>query len=274
MASLLGAASNVINAASNVVEEAVKGVENAQQEVANAVSNPSNIVKDVASAATDIVEEAAKGVQNVQKEVANAVSNSSNIVKDVASAATDIVEEAAKVVDNVQQGVVSAASNVVEEAAKGVGNIQEKVVSALDKGENIPKQEAVDDEEEDTLKYLDIVQAALVLALVSSSKLYLFVKDKSGPLKPGVDTAEVTIKSVVRPFYYRFHDVPNKVLKFADNQVDASVTLVLRYAPPVVKQVSTRAYSVARNAPRAALALVSYLPLPTNRLCKLLSEDK
>nr|ALP73392.1 27.3 kDa rubber elongation factor [Hevea brasiliensis]AMO43676.1 rubber elongation factor 258 [Hevea brasiliensis] len=258
MASLLGAASNVINAASNVVEEAVKGVENAQQEVANAVSNPSNIVKDVASAATDIVEEAAKGVENVQKEVANAVSNSSNIVKDVASAATDIVEEAAKVVDNVQQGVVSAASNVVEEAAKGVGNIQEKV----------------DDEEEDTLKYLDIVQAALVLALVSSSKLYLFVKDKSGPLKPGVDTAEVTIKSVVRPFYYRFHDVPNKVLKFADNQVDASVTLVLRYAPPVVKQVSTRAYSVARNAPRAALALVSYLPLPTNRLCKLLSEDK
>lgn len=74
-------------------------------------------------------------------------------------------------------------------------------------------------DEEENLKYLEFVQVAAIHAVVTFTNLYLYAKDKSGPLKPGVETVEGTVKSVVGPVYDKFHDVPNEVLKFVDRKV-------------------------------------------------------
>jgi hypothetical protein len=74
-------------------------------------------------------------------------------------------------------------------------------------------------EEEQRLKYLEFLQVATIHALMCLSNLYGYAKDKSGPLKPGVETVEGTVKSVVGPVYDRFHDVPIEVLKFVDRKV-------------------------------------------------------
>ncbi|KAJ9170369.1 hypothetical protein P3X46_018481 [Hevea brasiliensis] len=64
-----------------------------------------------------------------------------------------------------------------------------------EKNQNI--QEEVPNEEEERLKYLDFVRAAGVYAVDSFSTLYLYAKDISGPLKPGVETVEVTVKEKI-----------------------------------------------------------------------------
>lgn len=74
-------------------------------------------------------------------------------------------------------------------------------------------------EEEERLKYLEFVHVAALHALVTFTNLYLYAKDKSGPLKPGVETVEGTVKSVVGPVYDKFHDVPIELLKFVDRKV-------------------------------------------------------
>ncbi|XP_050224738.1 REF/SRPP-like protein At3g05500 [Mercurialis annua] len=123
--------------------------------------------------------------------------------------------------------------------------------------ENVNMQQQMGKEEEDRLKYLEFVQVAAIHAVVSFTNLYLYAKDKSGPLKSGVETVEGTVKSVVGPVYDKYHDVPIEVLKFVDRKVDASVTSLDNRVPPVVKQVSAQAYSVARETPVAARAVAS-----------------
>ncbi|CAN0914162.1 REF/SRPP-like protein At3g05500 [Linum grandiflorum] len=112
-------------------------------------------------------------------------------------------------------------------------------------------------EEEERLKYLEFVQAAAVHALVTFTNLYIYAKDKAGPLKPGVETVEGTVKTVVGPVYDKFQDVPIEVLKFVDRKVDESVTGLDRRVPPVVKQVSAQAISAAQAAPGAARAVAT-----------------
>lgn len=63
------------------------------------------------------------------------------------------------------------------------------------------------------------MQAATVHALMRFSILYAYAKDRSGPLKPGVDTVEETVKTVVGPVYNKFHDVPVELLKYVDRKV-------------------------------------------------------
>lgn len=81
------------------------------------------------------------------------------------------------------------------------------------------------EEEEESLKYLEFVQVAIIQVLVYFSNIYCLAKDKSGPLKPGVDTVEDTVKSVVGPVYEKFHGVPIEVLKYMDRKVSAFSTL-------------------------------------------------
>ncbi|CAN1784151.1 REF/SRPP-like protein At3g05500 [Linum perenne] len=101
-------------------------------------------------------------------------------------------------------------------------------------------------EEEERLKYLQFVQAAGVHALVTFTNLYIYAKDKAGPLKPRVETMEGTVKNVVGPVYDKYQDVPIGVLKFVDRKV-----------PIVVKQVSSQAISAAQAAPGAARAVAT-----------------
>nr|ALX18624.1 rubber elongation factor [Sedum alfredii] len=111
--------------------------------------------------------------------------------------------------------------------------------------------------DEQQLKYLEFVQVATLHALLYFSKLYHVAKDKSGPLKPGVQTVEGTIKSVVGPVYEKFHDVPNKVIKYIDDKVDESVTSLNHHVPPVVKQVTNQAVLVAQTAPGVARSVAT-----------------
>lgn len=111
--------------------------------------------------------------------------------------------------------------------------------------------------EEERLKYLEFVQVAVLHAVVTFTNLYLYAKERTGPLKPGVESVEGTVKSVVGPVYDRFHDVPFGLLKFVDRKVDESVTGLESRVPPVVKQVSSQAISVAQKAPVAAREVAS-----------------
>ncbi|GMI79338.1 small rubber particle protein3, LD-associated protein 3 [Hibiscus trionum] len=112
-------------------------------------------------------------------------------------------------------------------------------------------------EEQQRLKYLEFVQVAAVDAALSFAKLYLYAKERSGPLKPGLETVEGTVKSVVRPVYDKYHDVPVELLKFVDTKLDESVTKLDRRVPPVIKQVSTEAISAAQKAPEVARGVAS-----------------
>ncbi|KAB1202190.1 hypothetical protein CJ030_MR8G007900 [Morella rubra] len=114
-----------------------------------------------------------------------------------------------------------------------------------------------EEKEKESLKYLEFVQVAIIQVLVYFSNIYCLAKDKSGPLKPGVDTVEDTVKSVVGPVYEKFHGVPIEVLKYVDRKVDASVTELDRRVPPIIKQASSQAFSAAQSAPVVARSVAS-----------------
>ncbi|XP_077240712.1 stress-related protein-like [Tasmannia lanceolata] len=107
------------------------------------------------------------------------------------------------------------------------------------------------------LEYLEFLQAAAVHAVLLFSSVYDFAKENSGPLKPGVQTVEGTVKTVIGPVYEKFHDVPFELLKFADRKVDGIVHEVERHLPRLVKSASSQALSAAQKAPEVARAVAS-----------------
>ncbi|GAB4855587.1 hypothetical protein Ancab_024210 [Ancistrocladus abbreviatus] len=111
--------------------------------------------------------------------------------------------------------------------------------------------------EEERLKYLEFVHAAALHAIICFSNLYVYAKDKSGPLKPGVEAVESTVKTVVGPVYDKFHDVPIELLKFVDRKMDESVNKLEHHVPPVMRQVSSQAFSAAQKAPVVARSVAS-----------------
>lgn len=110
---------------------------------------------------------------------------------------------------------------------------------------------------EQNLKYLEFVQVAALHMVLYVSKLYDYAKDNSGPLKPGVQTVEGTVKTVVGPVYQKFHDVPVELLKFVDRKVDESVNKLESYIHPRLKQVSSQAFSAAQKAPAAGRSVAA-----------------
>nr|AHF95709.1 rubber elongation factor [Hevea brasiliensis] len=119
------------------------------------------------------------------------------------------------------------------------------------------------------LKYLGFVQDAATYAVTTFSNVYLFAKDKSGPLQPGVDIIEGPVKNVAVPLYNRFSYIPNGALKFVDSTVVASVTIIDRSLPPIVKDASIQVVSAIRAASEAARSLASSLPGQTKILAKV-----
>lgn len=117
---------------------------------------------------------------------------------------------------------------------------------------DLKMQQDMSKEEEQRLKYLEFVQVAAIHTALCFLNVYAYAKERSGPLKPGVETVEGTVRTVVRPVYDKFHDVPIGVLKFVDRKIDESVIKIDSRVPPVVKQVSAQAMSVAQQAPMAA----------------------
>ncbi|GJM94621.1 hypothetical protein PR202_ga11283 [Eleusine coracana subsp. coracana] len=107
--------------------------------------------------------------------------------------------------------------------------------------------------EEERLRYLEFVQQAAAQALVLVAAAYAYAKQGAGPLRPGVDHVEGTVKSVVGPVYDRFHGVPLDLLKFLDRKVSESVEELDRRVPPVVKEAPTLARSAAAEVRQAGL---------------------
>nr|DAD38058.1 TPA_asm: hypothetical protein HUJ06_008699 [Nelumbo nucifera] len=79
-------------------------------------------------------------------------------------------------------------------------------------------------DKEHRLRYLDFVQAAALQAVICFSSLYNYAKENSGPLRPGVQSVENTVKTVIGPVYEKFHDIPFELLKFVDRKVRLSVS--------------------------------------------------
>lgn len=116
--------------------------------------------------------------------------------------------------------------------------------------ESVPHDEA-------SLKYLQFVHAAVLQMLLVASKAYDYAKDMSGPLKPGVETIAGTVKTVAGPIYDKYNKVPGQVLQFVDRKVDESVNNLDGRVPPIVKEVSSRAFSAAQMAPEAARSVAT-----------------
>lgn len=68
---------------------------------------------------------------------------------------------------------------------------------------------------------------AAIYILVCFSTLYEYAKENSGPLKPGVETVQGTVKTVIGPVFDKFHDVPYQLLKFVDRKVSVCLLLSL-----------------------------------------------
>ncbi|MCD7472457.1 hypothetical protein HAX54_013694 [Datura stramonium] len=104
-------------------------------------------------------------------------------------------------------------------------------------------------EDASKLKYLDFVQVAAIYVIVCFSTLYEYAKGNSGPLKPGVETVEASVKTVIGPVYEKFHDVPFDLLKFIDLKVADLMTEVDSHVPSLLKQASSQALLMAQKAP-------------------------
>ncbi|KAI6674644.1 hypothetical protein NL676_002550 [Syzygium grande] len=104
------------------------------------------------------------------------------------------------------------------------------------------------------LRYLDFVQMAVIYMVICFSTLYEFAKDNAGPLRPGVQTVEATVKAVVGPLCDRFQDVPFEILRFVDSKVDEYVHELDSLVPSLVKQASSQARAVASEVQRAGFA--------------------
>ncbi|KAI3840603.1 hypothetical protein MKX03_004615 [Papaver bracteatum] len=99
----------------------------------------------------------------------------------------------------------------------------------------------------ENLKHLAFIHIATVQAVVFLTKIYNFAKEKSGPLKPGVESVQGTLKTVASPVYNKFKDIPYNVLKFADKMVDESKV------PSVAKVVSREAQTIGSEVQRSGL---------------------
>ncbi|XP_022746754.1 uncharacterized protein LOC111296623 isoform X1 [Durio zibethinus] len=206
-------------------------------------------IKQVSSEAISATQNAAGVAGGVATAVqpAGVVSTASGFIKQVSSEAISAAQKAPGVGESVAKldsfvppiirQVSSEAISAVEKAAGVVGAVATEVQHA-----------GMIKNEEQKLKYLAFVQVAAVHAVLFFTNLYLYLKERSGPLKPGIEIVERMVKSVVRLFFGKYSDVPGELLKFVDGKVGEFVTKIDRLVPPVIKQVSSKAILVAQKA--------------------------
>ncbi|MED6187500.1 hypothetical protein PIB30_077028 [Stylosanthes scabra] len=111
----------------------------------------------------------------------------------------------------------------------------------------VENEKAVVDADQQELKYLEFVQFATLQAMMRAAIFYSYAKERSGPLKSGVETVEEAVKTVVAPVYDKFHLVPAEFLRYVDRKVEESVAEIDRHVPTNVKVASNQACSVVSN---------------------------
>lgn len=87
------------------------------------------------------------------------------------------------------------------------------------------------------------MQLAAIQTALCVSNLYAYAKERTGPLKQGVETVEGTIKSVVGPVYEKFHHVPVEFLKYLDHKVRTATIEYLCFALIASNDLSVCFYS-------------------------------
>ncbi|KAF3322800.1 stress-related protein-like isoform X2 [Carex littledalei] len=107
------------------------------------------------------------------------------------------------------------------------------------------------------LKYLDFLHVAAVQVILCIASLYELAKEKSGPLKGGVQTVESTVKSIVAPVYNRIHDLPLDLLCLADRKVDSVLGVVEQHVPATIKTVTFHVYTALRGFTMALCEFLS-----------------
>lgn len=110
---------------------------------------------------------------------------------------------------------------------------------------------------ESNLKYLGAVHAVVVQATAYLLALYTVAKDSSGPLRPGVENVEGTVKTVVGPVYHKMQGKPFELLQFVDSKVDETLALVDGVVPQFLKEKSYQAYDLARQLSDMARAIIA-----------------
>ncbi len=98
------------------------------------------------------------------------------------------------------------------------------------------------------LKHLGFVRVIALKTLVCVSHLYDSAKKNSGSLKSAVCAVESAVSTAVGPVYEKFKGIPDVVLAFADQKVDVAVSKFDEHAPPLAKQVVSKAQSVIETA--------------------------
>ncbi|XP_006840520.2 stress-related protein isoform X2 [Amborella trichopoda] len=107
--------------------------------------------------------------------------------------------------------------------------------------------------EEKKLKYLDFFRCATAFTVACVSRVYDYAKENSGPLKPGVQTVEGSVKTVLGPVYQKLHHLPSDLLFFADGKVDDTVSKLDSYVPPLVKTASSQLCAAASEVRRSGV---------------------
>lgn len=69
------------------------------------------------------------------------------------------------------------------------------------------------------LKYLGFFRAAVIEIYLFILQIYASLKDKSGSLKPGIESVESKVQSVLRPVITKVDFLPDEYLKFVDARV-------------------------------------------------------
>ncbi|CAD5180616.1 unnamed protein product, partial [Musa acuminata subsp. malaccensis] len=129
-------------------------------------------------------------------------------------------------------------------------SIVPRMADPVTESPQIAQEEAI---EQERLRYLEFVHAAAIHAVLCAARLYVYAKESAGPLRPGVQTVEGTVKTVVGPVYDKIHGVPFELLKFVDRKVEVTVQELDRRVPSVVKEASSAARSAAGEVQRAGL---------------------
>lgn len=75
--------------------------------------------------------------------------------------------------------------------------------------------------DEQKLKYLGFVVVVVRYLILFIAKLYSLLKAISGPLKPGINAVESTVRSFAGPVWGKFDNVPIECLKFVDRKVES-----------------------------------------------------
>ncbi|XAR48176.1 hypothetical protein NMG60_11030911 [Bertholletia excelsa] len=106
------------------------------------------------------------------------------------------------------------------------------------------------------LKHLGFLRIIVINSLVCMSNLYDYAKQNSGPLRSTVGTVERAVTTVIRPVYEKLKGVPDDLLAFVDEKVDEAANKLNKHAPPTIKKVVVKSYTVVQKASGVVLNFI------------------